>query len=149
MRAIEIDDGWSDDRDVSVFIGRWAWLDIRALVEEHTSGKSLLRVSTHLRPTSFGVVSALGLALMLLLGAIAGVALRWPVSGAISAALTLGFIAFTIWRTAQGTASSVARSTASPSACTWSCRSGPAGVPPSPLPWFAGLGCAARSSSSS
>jgi hypothetical protein len=32
VRTIEIDEGWSDDRDVSVFVGRWAWLDIRALV---------------------------------------------------------------------------------------------------------------------
>src|SRR5204863_4686671 len=27
VRSIEIDDGWVDDRDVSVFIGRWAWID--------------------------------------------------------------------------------------------------------------------------
>ncbi len=105
VHTIEIDDGWSDDRDVSVFIGRWAWLDIRALVEEHFGGKTLLRVSTHLRPTSFGVVSALGIAVLLLLGALAGrFALRWPVGGAISAGLTLALIAFTIWRTAQSTA---------------------------------------------
>ena len=57
VRTIEIDEGWSDDRDVSVLVGRWAWLDVRALVEEHGGGKALLRVSTHLRPTSFGVVS--------------------------------------------------------------------------------------------
>jgi len=53
--VIEIDDGWSDDRDVSVLIGRWAWLDARALVEDHGSGRTLLRVSTHLRPTGFGI----------------------------------------------------------------------------------------------
>ena len=52
VRTIEIDEGWSDDRDVSVLVGRWAWLDVRALVEEHGGGKSLLRVSTHLRPTT-------------------------------------------------------------------------------------------------
>jgi GT2 family glycosyltransferase/DNA-binding beta-propeller fold protein YncE len=105
VQSIEIDDGWSDDRDVSVFIGRWAWLDIRALVEEHVAGKTLLRVSTHLRPTSFGVVSALGIVVMLLLGALAGrFALRWPIGGALSAGLTLALIAFTIWRTAQSTA---------------------------------------------
>ena len=46
-----------DDRDVSVLVGRWAWLDVRALVEEHGGGKALLRVSTHLRPTIFGVVT--------------------------------------------------------------------------------------------
>ena len=34
--------------------GRWAWLDVRALVEEHGGGKRLLRVSTHLRPTTPG-----------------------------------------------------------------------------------------------
>ena len=39
VRTIEIDEGWSDDRDVSVFVGRWAWLDIRALVEDHGGGK--------------------------------------------------------------------------------------------------------------
>ena len=59
VRTIEIDEGWSDDRDVSVLVGRWAWLDVRALVEEHGGGKALLRVSTHLRPTSFGIVSAI------------------------------------------------------------------------------------------
>ena len=131
VHTIEIDDGWSDDRDISVFIGRWAWLDIRALVEEHASGKSLLRVSTHLRPTSFGIVSALGLALMLLLGAVAGVALRWPISGGVSAALTLGLIAFTIWRTAQGTA--IVRRAVDRVAEGLHMvvlRSGPAGVPP-------------------
>ena len=50
----------------AILVGRWAWLDVRALVEEHGGGKSLLRVSTHLRPTSFGVVSALALAAALL-----------------------------------------------------------------------------------
>ena len=131
VHTIEIDDGWSDDRDISVFIGRWAWLDIRALVEEHDSGKTLLRVSTHLRPTSFGIVSALGLALTLLLGAVAGVALRWPISGALSAGLTLGLIAFTIWRTAQGTA--IVRRAVDRVADGLQMvvlRSGPAGVPP-------------------
>ena len=38
VRSIEIDDGWSDDRDVSVLVGRWAWLDVRALAEEHGGG---------------------------------------------------------------------------------------------------------------
>ncbi|HXI32092.1 MAG TPA: glycosyltransferase, partial [Vicinamibacterales bacterium] len=31
VRTIAIDEGWSDDRDVSAFVGRWAWLDVRAL----------------------------------------------------------------------------------------------------------------------
>ena len=104
VRTIEIDEGWSDDRDVSVFVGRWAWLDVRALVEDHGAGKALLRVSTHLRPTTFGVVSALGLGAALLVAAAAGVAARQPLAGAIAAGLTLVASAYAAWRTAQATA---------------------------------------------
>src|SRR5205823_12516482 len=93
VRTIEIDEGWSDDRDVSVFVGRWAWLDIRALVEDHGAGKGLLRVSTHLRPTIFGVVGALGLGAALLTAAVSGLAWRLPVAGAVTAASTLAIIA--------------------------------------------------------
>jgi GT2 family glycosyltransferase len=104
VRTIEIDEGWADDRDVSVFVGRWAWLDVRALVEDHGAGKSLLRVSTHLRPTTFGVVTALGLGVALLVGAVFGVALRWPLGGTLVATLTVGLILFVVWRTSQATA---------------------------------------------
>ncbi len=104
VRAIEIDEGWSDDRDVSIPIGRWAWLDVRALVEDHGAGKGLLRVSTHLRPKLVGVISGTALGAALLTAASAGVTLRWPVPGAVAALLTLIIIAFASWRTAQGTA---------------------------------------------
>ncbi len=107
VRTVITDEGWSDDRDVSVFIGRWAWLDLRALVEDH-GGKSLLRVSTHLRPTAFGVVAALGFGLALLGGTAFGLAYRWPVAGALAALLTLVVSVFTAWRTAQ-TAAAVGR----------------------------------------
>ena len=103
VRSIELDDGWSDDRDVSVFVGRWAWLDIRALAEDH-GGKTLVRVSTNLRPTTFGVVTALGMGAALLVAAWAGVSLRWPPAGAATAVLTLVIIGVTAWRTAQATA---------------------------------------------
>ena len=104
VRTIEIDDGWSDDRDLSIPVGRWAWLDARALVEDHGSGKSLLRVSTHLRPTILGVVGALALGLALFVAAAFGVALRWPPAGAITGGLTIVVIAAALWRTAQATA---------------------------------------------
>jgi GT2 family glycosyltransferase/DNA-binding beta-propeller fold protein YncE len=104
VRTIEIDEGWSDDRDVSAFVGRWAWLDVRALVEEHAGGKALVRVSTHLRPTSFGVVSAVILGAALLVGAVFGVALRYPLVGTVVAGLTVVLILYGAWRTAQTTA---------------------------------------------
>src|SRR5439155_10403505 len=100
VRSVEIDEGWSDDRDVSVFVGRWAWLDVRALVEDHGGGKSLLRVSTHLRPTAFGVVAAVGLGTALLAGAVFGVALRWPLAGIAAASVTLALAGLVAWRTA-------------------------------------------------
>ena len=114
VRSIEIDEGWSDDRDVSVFVGRWAWLDVRALVEEHGGGKSLVRISTHLRPTTFGIVAALGIG-----GGAAGrrdvgrrdpagaaaAALRnWRIAGTVVSSLTVALIVGVLWRTAQATA---------------------------------------------
>lgn len=104
VRLIEIDDGWSHDRDVSVLVGRWAWLDVRALVEEHQSGRTLLRISTYLRPTSFGIVTAVAFAAALIAAASAGVALRWPLAGLIAAAITLAITAYAAFKTAQATA---------------------------------------------
>ena len=89
VRTIEVDEGWSDDRDVSVFVGRWAWLDIRALVETHDAGRSLVRFSTHLRPTIYGVTTALVLGVALFVAALYGVALRWPLAGATAAGLAV------------------------------------------------------------
>ena len=104
VRSIEIDDGWADDRDVSVLVGRWAWLDVRALVEEHAGGKAMVRVSMHLRPTTFGVVTALGFGVGLLIGASAGVAYQFPLAGSLVAAATVGLVCLVLYRTAQTTA---------------------------------------------
>src|SRR6185295_13179295 len=104
VRAIEIDEGWSDDRDLGIPVARWAWLDTRALVEDHGGGKSMLRVSTHLRPTMLGVVTALALGVALLVAAVFGVALRWPPAGAITGGFTILVITTALWATAQATA---------------------------------------------
>jgi GT2 family glycosyltransferase/sugar lactone lactonase YvrE len=104
VRVIEIDEGWAHDRDVSVLAGRWAWIDARALVEDHGGGKALLRVGTHLRPTTFGVLAALLIAGALLAAALTGVALRWPIAGIAAAAGTVVVAVFGVWRTAQTTA---------------------------------------------
>jgi sugar lactone lactonase YvrE len=127
VRVIEVDDGWSDDRDVSVLVGRWSWLDVRALVEEHGGGKSLLRVTTHLRPTSFGIAAAVVLAAVLVgadlmavrlvaglqsaglqsmppLAANATWTTAYRVIGVAAAAFALAAVGFAAWRTAQATA---------------------------------------------
>jgi len=130
VRSIEIDDGWSDDHDLSVFVGRWGWLDIRALAEDHGGGRTLVRVGTHLRPTTFGVVAAVGFGAGLLIAAAAGFTLKWPLAGAATALSTLVLIALVVWRTAQTTA--IVRRAIDRVALTQnmtSIRSGPAGAP--------------------
>ncbi|MBS1818007.1 MAG: glycosyltransferase [Acidobacteria bacterium] len=104
VRIIEIDEGWALDRDVSVLVGRWAWLDIRALVEEHSAGRALLRVNMFLRPTSVGVLSAIAIATGLVISVSAGFALRWPLAGIVVSMLALALVAAAAWRTAQTTA---------------------------------------------
>ena len=115
VRSIEIDEGWSDDRDVSVYVGRWAWVDVRALVEEHAGGKVLVRISTHLRPTSFGFVAALGIGGALLFGAASPVVLRWRLvsfagpAGSIGAFLVGSTVnSMLFWRSAGTVVSTLA-----------------------------------------
>ena len=104
VSRLEIDEGWSVDRDVSILIGRWSWLDVRALVEEHDSGRVLLRLSTHLRPTTFGVVGTSALAAALIAATTAGLALRWPLAAAAAAVLAAIVVAFAGYRISQATA---------------------------------------------
>ena len=104
VRLIEIDEGWSHDRDLSVLVGRWGWLDVRALVEEHAAGRALLRVNMYLRPTSVGIVTAVLFSAALLAAASAGLALRWPLAGVIGAVIVMAVTAYTVWLTAQTTA---------------------------------------------
>ena len=102
--SVAVDEGWSQDRDVSLLIGRWAWLDARALVEEHQDGKCLVRVGTHIRPTALGVTAAIGLGLALSVAASAGFAYRWPAAGVAAAAVTLWLAGFIATRTARAAA---------------------------------------------
>ncbi len=34
-RRVHVDEGWHADRDLSMAVGRWGWLHVRTLVEEH------------------------------------------------------------------------------------------------------------------
>jgi len=49
-REIRVDDGWQPNRDVSVPLGLWAWAHLQAVVEEHGSGRCLLRTRVQIRP---------------------------------------------------------------------------------------------------
>src|SRR4029079_9122170 len=63
---VEVDDGWRPDRDFSIRVGRWGWLHVQALVEEHAKGKCLMRVRSRLRVSGIGTLQALTTALVLI-----------------------------------------------------------------------------------
>ncbi len=76
-RAIDAHDTWQQERDLAVATGRWGWLDLRTLMEEHGQGRCLFRVTARHRLTPFGATVgttlACGVGISLLLGSMAGV----------------------------------------------------------------------------
>ena len=108
-RVVAIDEGWSEDRDVSVLAARWAWLDLRVLVEEHELGRTLVRVGRSVRPTTFGVAAALVLGIVSACALALGVALEAPLPGGIAALLAASTATLAFSRTVR-TAVTVQRS---------------------------------------
>ena len=101
--SVDVDDGFRAGRDVSVGVGRWGWLDVRALIEEHGGSKCLLRVGLRLRPAARGVL-LLALLLAALVGAREVVIVRWPWVG-VAAAAGLGILfGRAAWQTARAVA---------------------------------------------
>jgi GT2 family glycosyltransferase/sugar lactone lactonase YvrE len=99
-RAVQVDDGFRADRDLSVSVGKWGWLDVRSLIEEHGGARCLLRVGLRLRSTMLGVTLALSL-LLALLAARTIVLVEWPwgsIGFAVAVALLVGRAA---WQTSS------------------------------------------------
>jgi hypothetical protein len=99
--GVDVDDGWRADRDVSVAAGRWGWLHVRVLVEEHPEGRCLVRVGTRLRPSALGSVQGLALALPLAMAASAATALQWPAVSLAAAVVAVGIGARAVWDAAR------------------------------------------------
>lgn len=95
------DDGWHADRDLSLPVGRWGWLHVRTLIEEHAQGRCLLRVGTRLRPSSLGVVKAVGLVLLLAATTSAAIALRWPAVSVVTACVIGLLFLRGVWQTTR------------------------------------------------
>jgi GT2 family glycosyltransferase len=92
-QLIHVDEGWRPDQDLSLAVGRWGWLHVRTLVEDHARGCSLLRVRAHLRPSFVGSVQVLTLALLLGAGMSAAMALSRPAMSLLMSLLGVGAIA--------------------------------------------------------
>ena len=86
-RAIDAHDTWQQERDLAVAVGRWGWLDLRTLLEEHEEGRCLFRIAARYRLAPFG--AALGMTIS------AGCAASLLAGAGLPAALFLagGFVA--------------------------------------------------------
>jgi GT2 family glycosyltransferase len=89
---LDVDDGWRADRDVSVAVGRWGWLHVRSVVEEHDQGRCLFRVRAWLRPSLVGVARAATLMALVLGGTGAAMAIH-PSAAVIAAGVAAGVAA--------------------------------------------------------
>jgi GT2 family glycosyltransferase len=104
-QRVDVDEGWRPDRDLSLGIGRWGWLHVRTLVEEHEGGACLFRVRTRLRPSFVGTFRGLTLAVLLAGGIGASMALYTPPVGVIVAAVASAAIAArAAWQATRATA---------------------------------------------
>jgi GT2 family glycosyltransferase len=104
-QRVEVDEGWRPDRDLSLGIGRWAWLHVRTLLEEHEDGACLFRVRARLRPSFIGTLRGLTLAVLLAAGAGASMALYTPPVGIVVAAVASAAIAARVaWQATRAAA---------------------------------------------
>jgi O-antigen biosynthesis protein len=102
--CIEIDDGWRHGRDLSVALGRWAWIDVSALVEEHAQGRVLVRARTSLRPTAFTATAVLAAVVAMVAAASGVVSGRWPLASVSMLGLGVGMLLAGLWRSAAAVA---------------------------------------------
>jgi GT2 family glycosyltransferase len=102
---VHIDDGWHADRDLSLAIGRWGWLHVETLVEEHERGCSLFRARARLRPSLAGLVQGLTLAVLIAGGAGASMLIYHPsVSGTVSALAIAAIMLRAAWQATRAVA---------------------------------------------
>jgi hypothetical protein len=92
-QVIHVDEGWRPDQDLSLAVGRWGWLHVHTLVEDHERGCALFRVRSRLRPSFAGSVQVLTLTLLLSAGTSAAMALSRPAMSLLMSLFGIGVIA--------------------------------------------------------
>jgi hypothetical protein len=96
--VVEVDEGWRPDRDFSIAVGRWGWLHVQALVEEHAKGKCLTRVRARLRVTFIGSLQAMTTAAVLTGATLAMMSMRVDVGSALGGLAVLVVAARSAWQ---------------------------------------------------
>jgi len=104
-QVVDVDEGWRADRDLSVAVGRWGWLHVQAVVEEHQHGASLLRLKSRLRPTAVGAVRGVALAVLVAGGMSASIFIYdRVVTLLVSAIGVVALGAWAAWQAVRGAA---------------------------------------------
>ncbi len=103
-RRVDTDDGWQTDRDLSIAVGRWGWLHVRALIEEHAEGRCLCRAAARLQPNVRGILRIALLSAALVGASSAAIALRWPWVTATAAVAAVALFVSVAWQTARAVA---------------------------------------------
>ena len=104
-QLVHVDEGWHTDRDLSVSIGRWGWLHVLTLVEEHERGCCLFRVRVRLRPSFAGTVHGLALAVLLAGATGVSIALYRPSASVVASILAIAALALrAIWQATRAAA---------------------------------------------
>jgi hypothetical protein len=103
-QIVDVDEGWRPDRDLSLAIGRWGWLHVRTLVEEHEHGACLFRVRARLRPSFAGTLRGVTLAVLVAGGMSASMFIYDPSVTLLVAAVAIAAIgARAAWQAIRAT----------------------------------------------
>ena len=103
--SVDVDEGWRPDRDLGLAVGRWGWLYVRSLVEEHEGGRCLVRIGSRLRLSVVGTLRGVTAALVMAGGTAASMALYRPsVSVVVSAVLIAGIATRAVWQVTRASA---------------------------------------------
>ncbi len=100
---VHVDEGWHSDRDVSLAIGRWGWLHVQTVLEEHEHGACLFRTRTRLRPSFMGTLRGATLAVVVAIGTSASM-FRYDTTLTllVAAVGVAGIAAWTTWQAIRG-----------------------------------------------
>jgi hypothetical protein len=104
-QLVHVDEGWHTDRDLSVSIGRWGWLHVLTLIEEHERGCCLFRVRARLRPSFAGTVNGLALAVLLAGATGVSMAIYRPSASAVASVVAIVALALrAMWQATRAAA---------------------------------------------
>ena len=104
-QLVHVDEGWHTNRDLSVSIGRWGWLHVLTLVEEHERGCCLFPSAGASSSRFAGTVHGLALAILLAGATGVSIALYRPSASVVASILAIAALALrAMWQATRAAA---------------------------------------------